>query len=305
MRVEFDGRMLRLFNTGHREEERLIDDLRRIGCTVYDLDDNKQQFRFSEFGGHLSIGLDGVVTNLTEAPKTPHVLECKTSNKKSFDALEKKGVLKAKPVHYDQMMLGMGMAELTRALYLVQCKDDDRLYMERIKFNQAAYDALLAKASRIIKSESPLEPISKKRDSYKCRFCDYASLCYGDRIADANCRTCAYSSPTDDGNWSCSQIGANLAKFDSCPEHLYIPDLLHWAEPKDAGYGWVEYVNNTNKAGFVNCAQGSFPAKSVPHYESTELQNCTPETVGNPTVEAAREILGGSVVETKKVGSDG
>ena len=35
--VEFDGRMLRLFETGHLQEDRIVSDLKAAGYTVYEL----------------------------------------------------------------------------------------------------------------------------------------------------------------------------------------------------------------------------------------------------------------------------
>ena len=49
----FDGRMLRLFQTGHLAEPRFVADLRSIGATVWDCDPaTGKQFGFSHFGGN-------------------------------------------------------------------------------------------------------------------------------------------------------------------------------------------------------------------------------------------------------------
>ena len=40
---EFDGRMYRLFETGNLEEARFVKDLQAIGCTVYDIDENRNR----------------------------------------------------------------------------------------------------------------------------------------------------------------------------------------------------------------------------------------------------------------------
>ena len=51
----FSGRMLRLFETGFREEARIIENLRSIGVTVYDRDvDTDTQIKYERFGGHFS-----------------------------------------------------------------------------------------------------------------------------------------------------------------------------------------------------------------------------------------------------------
>lgn len=293
-REKFEGRILRLFNTGHREELRIIEDLRTIGVTVWDVDPSTgQQWRFSALDGHLSIGLDGVLTGLPEAPETPHLLECKSSNLKNFEKLQKDGVELAKPVHFSQMQLGMGMADLTRAVYIVQCKDDDRIYLERVQFDDKVYKALLLKAKRIISAESAPDRISNDPAFWQCKFCPFAKLCHGEAVPEANCRTCVHSTPGADGSWQCAN---NLPIAPDCTEHVFIPDLLHWAEPLDGDPSWVRYRVKSTKREFINCAGQGFPTSDLPHYSSSELQHCQVKAIGEPAVESARTILGGKVV---------
>ena len=74
----FDGRMLRLFETGDREEDRIVANLRAVGITVWDKDpDTGKQIMFSECGGHFALSLDGVGEGFAESSK-PHTLEFKT-----------------------------------------------------------------------------------------------------------------------------------------------------------------------------------------------------------------------------------
>src|SRR5512144_3429756 len=92
------GRMLRLFETGKREEERLVRDLRRTGATVLDTDpDTGRQWRVTALGGHFGGSMDAVAIGLLEAPKSWHVLEFKTPNRKSFAVLARDGVVCATP----------------------------------------------------------------------------------------------------------------------------------------------------------------------------------------------------------------
>ena len=94
----FDGRMLRLFLRGHREEELFLEELRGMGVEVLDRDpDTKQQFRWTGHKGHLAGSADGVALGLPEAPKTWAIVEFKTHGDKSFNELKKSGVEKAKP----------------------------------------------------------------------------------------------------------------------------------------------------------------------------------------------------------------
>lgn len=244
---EFDGRMLRLFQTGNLAEARFVADLEMIGVTVHAVDpETKEQFRVSDNGGHFSGSMDGAALGIPEAPKTWHVLEFKTHNTKSFDKLKKDGVRKAKPQHHAQMQVYMHLTGMTRALYLAVCKDTDELYGERIEHDEAEATKLIARARRIVDAARPPERISADPAWFVCRFCDHRAGCHGRALADVNCRTCAWSTPVTDGTWVCDRhekilsIGEQKA---ACPEHRYIPDLVPGVQV-DAGEGgsWISYA---------------------------------------------------------------
>ena len=315
-RPRFDGRMLRLFDTGQREEERFIRELRRIGCEVLDRAEDGKQWRYTAHGGHFSGSLDGVALGVLEAPKTWHLLEFKTSNVKAFKRLKSEGVQRAKPEHFVQMQVYMGLAGLTRALYLVVCKDTDVLYAERVPFEREEYERALEKARQIIEAAEPPTRISADPDFYVCSWCDYKALCHDlhdceregicdkAHVADVSCRTCAHSTPvvddSDAARWECGKTGASLTMREqqvACDEHLFIPALVPYATPIDAGDGHVLYQIGTKGRKFANVGASGFPASDVPHYSSRELAAIPPAAIGDAVVEAARETLGVKVIE--------
>jgi hypothetical protein len=56
----FEGRMLRLFETGDREEDRIVANLRAVGVTIWEKDpETGLQVRFEACGGHFAMSLDG------------------------------------------------------------------------------------------------------------------------------------------------------------------------------------------------------------------------------------------------------
>ena len=133
----FSGRLLRLFETGQLEEDRIVRNLRATGATVLELDpETGRQFRVEAHGGHFGGSLDGVAIGLLEAPKTWHVLEFKTHGVKSFADLTAKGVVLAKPQHAAQMQIYMHLTGITRALYMAVCKNTDALHIERVEADQ-------------------------------------------------------------------------------------------------------------------------------------------------------------------------
>lgn len=241
---KFDGRKLRLFDTGDKEELRLIADLEAAGATVYARKSDGTQWGESTLGGHFGCSVDGVAIGLVEAPQTWHVTEFKTHNAKSFARLLEFGVREAKPEHFAQVQVGMGLLGLTRCMYLAVNKDTDDLYSERINYDELVYQQLLAKANRVIFASRPAAPVNGT-DFQKapCQYitrqgevkgqCTFLKFCNpGDgslQRPDFNCRTCLHSTPRGDGSWLCEKKKEALtveAQRAGCEDHLYVPDLF-------------------------------------------------------------------------------
>lgn len=226
---DIPGRTLRIFETGNLEEERWIENLRKIGCEVVDHQDDGRQIRVDLAGGHVGGYLDCEVLGLLEAPKTWHVGEIKSHNLKSFTALKKDGVRKAKPLHFGQIQTYMHARGRDRGIYLAVCKDNDELYAERLHLDTEYVLRLLAKAERIRDASEPPPRISDKPDFYKCNWCKHKPVCHEDAWPRANCRTCIFSSPEDGGAWSCSRFNKPLSlaeQAEGCAAHLWIPGLV-------------------------------------------------------------------------------
>ncbi|MBF0589160.1 MAG: oxidoreductase [Magnetococcales bacterium] len=240
------GRLLRLFETGQREEDRIVANLRRIGITVLEVDpDTGRQWRVQAHGGHFGGSLDGVALGVPEASKTWHVCEFKTHNAKSFKALHDKGVLESKPQHFSQMQIYMHLMGLKRALYLAVCKDNDDLYSERVHIDHGEAERLLAKAGRIIFTDHPPVRINDDPSWWVCRFCSHHPVCHEGRFAEINCRTCLHVTSLADGHWSCAKFETVLepkVQKAGCQHHLFNPDLVPGKQiDTDARGAWVEY----------------------------------------------------------------
>ena len=121
-----DGERESRFRTGEIWEDRLLDDLESIGCDVERVDpETSKQCRAELANGFLRGKLDGVARGIPEAPQALHVVECKSHNEKSYKALVKDGVAKAKPEHFAQCQLYMKATGIDRALYLAVNKNTD------------------------------------------------------------------------------------------------------------------------------------------------------------------------------------
>lgn len=274
-REAFEGRLLRLFNTGQRAEAHFVDDLRSIGVQVHDVDEFGQQFRVSHVGGHFGGSMDGAALGLPEAPKAWHVTEFKTHNDKSFKELESKGVQEAKPLHYAQMQVYMGLTGMERALYLAENKNTSALYQERVHFDQAAFSALLERARRIIEAPEPAARLSNDPAWFACKWCAMHGICHGQQAPEVNCRTCAHSTPdtkVNGGAWKCERKAAAIddaAQRQGCAGHRYIPILLERIG-EQAG---VEAEPDGNAAVVYRMADGrTFKNGAAPNFSSREIE---------------------------------
>jgi hypothetical protein len=240
---KLEGRKIRIFRRGDIEETRIIEDLESVGAVVTD-----RQAKVRAVGGHIRGKIDGQVSGLTEAPKTVHVLECKSSNDKNFKPLKKNGVEKAKPEHYATMQLYMHLRGLDRAFYACTNKNDEEYYSERVKYDAAAALRLLAKGESIIRSDDPPAKISEKPDFFMCKWCRHAPVCHEGAWPRVNCRTCLRSTPemSGDAAWSCSRWNKPLSLEEQkagCPTHLFLSGLVPGAQVDSSDEEeWVSYV---------------------------------------------------------------
>jgi hypothetical protein len=237
-RPKFDGRMLRLFETGDREEDRVVSNLRAVGVTVWERDpETGKQVRFTECGGHFALSLDGVGLGFAESKK-PHTLEFKTMSEKNFKAMKNLGCQKSKPVYWAQCQIGMYLAEIDRCYFFCVNKNTDEIFGERIKLDKREAKGLVEKANKIVFADTPPSRLSEDASFWQCKWCTHWAVCHGCKIPEVSCRTCSHVTPEQDGTWSC----AKGKPVETCSEHLFIPQIM----PKDfvvtdAGDTFVEY----------------------------------------------------------------
>jgi len=225
---KFEGRILRLFRRGQNEEAIIISDLRAIGI---DIDSSQARVNF---GSHVSGSLDGIIeSGIPEAPTKRHVVEFKTHSKKSFDDVVKNGVEKSKWSHFIQMQVYMHGTDIDRALYVAICKDDDRLYTERVRYNSDVATRAIVRGKRIALADRMPEPLSADPSWYQCRFCAAHSFCHkAAPTKQTNCRTCAHSTAVADSTWRCERHDADSIpesfQHTGCDDHIIHPDLVPW-----------------------------------------------------------------------------
>lgn len=196
-RPNFPGRILRLFDTGKREELRLTTDLRNIGIELYDADPDTGEQINVKYGRWIGGSLDGMARKVPLGGDRWHVVEMKTHNDKQFQILKKKGVQESHRKHYIQMQIYMHLTGVDRALYVAKNKNDEEIYTERIHHDPALAAYELQRADRISLSRGRPTPIANNPADYRCKLCPFHGLCYTGDTPDKNCRTCKHWNPED------------------------------------------------------------------------------------------------------------
>ena len=238
---EFPGRILRVFRRGQNEEATIVSDLRAIGMDVRSTGTAQSRV---DFGCHVSGSIDAIIeSGVPEAPRARHIAEFKTHSKKSFDDLEKHGVEKSKPQHFVQMQLYMHGTKIDRALYLAVCKDDDRIYTERVHYDAEVAEKYVARGHRLALEDRMPPPLSTDPSWYQCKFCDAHKFCHETKkTQNVNCRTCAHSTAKEDSTWRCERHDADGIPVEfqreGCESHVLHPDLVPW-KMKESPWNWI------------------------------------------------------------------
>lgn len=293
----FDGRMLRLFDTGHREEARVLDELRALGLEVWDRDENGEQYGVRAHGGHFRGHADAIVRGLPEAPATAHLVDVKTINAKKYAELKKHGFAKTFPRYMAQAQAYMGLLELERAAFIFVVKDTDEIHVERFAFDESLFDALMEKAGRVIFAAEPPPGVSTDPDWWECKTCPFFDHCHGTAAPAVSCRTCAHVTPMPDGTWRCELHDKTLSVAEQragCDDHRMIPSTIStFAELLDADGNDVRYRNKLTGAEFVNGDR--------PGYSSEEISACADKrALGDVDIDALRDEFDGRIVNTRE-----
>ncbi|MBU2708775.1 hypothetical protein KCM76_22470 [Zooshikella marina] len=274
---DLEGRLYRLFQTGHLAEDRFTADLKSIGVKVSTVNPRTgKQYQINACDGFFGGSLDGIGLGFPENPNQKHVVEMKTHSDKSFKELKKKGVKKAKPQHYTQMQVYMSASKIKHAFYIAVNKDNEELYGEFIDFDEDHANEQYEKAARIIASDRPLARINDDPSWFECKLCNHQAICHGEKAPAVNCRTCLHISAEAGGSWVCKRYNVTLTEQQQlwgCRSHLYIPDLLlNFAEALDAGEYWIEYkLRDTGKVFITGEDPGQFKSTEIHAVEDKNM----------------------------------
>lgn len=210
---QHSGRIQRLFNRGHLEENRIVEWLRAAGCKVWDTDENGQQYRISDVNGHFGGSMDGGMLLPPEFYSSGILAEFKTHNTKSFSRLMDIGNVKeAKPEHYAQMCTYGYKQGLKYGLYFAINKNDDDIYIELVELDWKHGEEMLRKATYVIEQQAPPPRLHENPSHFDCKLCPASAICHESKEYLMNCRSCVYAVPVANKEWHCKRYGQNIPK---------------------------------------------------------------------------------------------
>jgi hypothetical protein len=171
-----DGRIARVFDMGNAVEVRVKADFREANFVI-----DGEQLEFTDFSGRFRGHCDGIIKGITQKD---HILEIKSANDESFKKFRRQGI-KSRPIYYDQVQCYMGYSKLERALFVVENKNNQELYLERVYFDRSRFEELKEKAQRILTAE-----IAPDIQNKNCDNCEYVGPAC--QFADMMCENCKH-----------------------------------------------------------------------------------------------------------------
>jgi len=179
----FSGRVLRIFERGHRSEEMVIRWLRMAGFTLKTEDAEGRQFGFSVAAGRLRGHVDGVLVAGPEGFAYPALWETKCLGGKSWRDVVKNKLATSKPIYAAQIALYQSYLDLHvhPALFTALNADTMEIYAELIPFDAALAQRMSDRGARVIQATEASELLSRAfadPTHFECKFCAYAERCW-------------------------------------------------------------------------------------------------------------------------------
>lgn len=184
-----DAISIKRIEDGYASEDVMAKRLRMVpGVTLVSIDpDSGRQIMVEGVGGKLRGAIDGVALGLLHCPGEWAVWEGKSVNPKSFDRLVK---LKAERGDDEALTLWnagyrvqsqayLGYLGLTHH-YMTVCTPGVRDWIAvKTTFQPVEFQALEAKAERILSARVPLARVSNNPEWHTCKWCAWREECHG------------------------------------------------------------------------------------------------------------------------------
>ncbi len=216
-----NARMVRLFERGHLEENRVTRWLQGCGYKIITVDANTgKQYRYSAVKGHYGGSFDGVA--IIPEFEFPLLIEDKTHNSKSFTNFVNGGLFKSKPIHYNQMCAYGHAFGLEYGLYFPINKNDDDIKPTIVWLDWQKGIDLEQRAEYIITTRIAPPKISNLGTHYKCKTCSHLDVCQYKGKPQVTCRSCEKAFPTENGEWLCALYQRTIPRHiavTGCPSY--------------------------------------------------------------------------------------
>lgn len=177
---KFDGRKLRIFETGNIYESRVISYINKLN-----------EWKVTDAQRRIEIGvIRGNIDGILESNGTKYVLEVKSSAQKYFSKLSKSNVKEAFLSHYIQVQIYMKALDIKKAIYLCVNKNTDEIYQEIIDLDEAQAGMYINRISEIAHLKEIPEKISENPSYFVCKMCPHTKFCHEGSQILPTCRGC-------------------------------------------------------------------------------------------------------------------
>jgi CRISPR/Cas system-associated exonuclease Cas4 (RecB family) len=176
-----EGRSLVIFELGNAIESHVIGLLRAAGFRVSDRSiETQKQHAISAYDGRLRGRLDGTIALGRDKFERDDLLEIKSAKVEKFEELLLVGYESWNEAYADTLHSYMGWGGFRYALVVVYCKNDSRLYCERIAFDPDRFARIQRKVEHVLKSAEPVAKPDDATSQYSscCKYCPHNQWCW-------------------------------------------------------------------------------------------------------------------------------
>lgn len=170
---EFEPKILRIFEAGHRAEDVVADWLRAAGFDLRTQRSDGRQFGFSALDGRFRGHIDGCLVAGPVAMEFPALWENKAVGAAPWKEIVKRGVVLARPIYAAQIALYQAYLDLPNpALFTALNRDTFELHCELVPFDAALAQRASDRAVQIVRASDMQEILPRSaadRSSAICR----------------------------------------------------------------------------------------------------------------------------------------
>lgn len=177
------GRILRIFERGHVNEDCMVAWLRGAGFDLRTHKADGEQFGFSVADGRLQGHIDGVFVGGPEGFAYPALWENKCLGSKSWRDLAKNRLAVSKPVYAAQVALYQAYLELHEhpAIFTAVNADTMEIYAELVPFEAGLAQRMSDRAAKVITATEVGELLPRsfaEQSHFECRMCAWQDRCW-------------------------------------------------------------------------------------------------------------------------------